>query len=540
MALPPNVSEEEFASALSEFAQAVGDEWVFSSDEDVALYRDSYSIYWGEPEERVASAAVAPANVEEVQQIVRVANRYSIPIYPISTGRNLTYGGAAPTLSGSVVVDLKRMNRVLEVDEDRHFALVEPGVSYYDLYNYIQERGLQVMLDVPDPGWGSPIGNSLDHGAGYTMAPFRDHFGSRCGIEFVTAEGEIVRTGTGAMPGTDTWQDYRFGVGPMIDGLLAQSNFGIVTKMGFWLAPMPETFLTGTVTVPRYRDFDALVKEVSYLEDSFLTGMPSFGSPAAGGGFGQASPQMAELMQDGWPSVERLEEFVSAQGRPAWSVELRFYGPEEVVRASWDAAKRRFRDRVAGAAFEDGDFWRLPLSAEELPTNPRKPLLGVPALEIFATMARNPRTNDAPLEGHADLFPILPRKAEAVHEAARAMSDAYGELGVPPAHHPFSTPLNFYSRAFIVPAIVPTWRDPARNAQSRALYSRLVDRCAEHGWIVYRTNPAFQDQVVSKLSYDDNALLRFEEKLKDGIDPNGIISPGRYGIWPAGMRSGRA
>ena len=104
MVLPPNVSETEFASALGEFEAAVGTEWVFSSDEDVALYRDSYSIYWDEPEERVASAAVAPATVEEVQQVVRIANRYRIPLYPISTGRNLTYGGSAPTLTGSVVV----------------------------------------------------------------------------------------------------------------------------------------------------------------------------------------------------------------------------------------------------------------------------------------------------------------------------------------------------------------------------------------------------------------------------------------------------
>jgi FAD/FMN-containing dehydrogenase len=132
MVLPPNVSEADFNSALGEFRSAVGADWVFSSDEDVALYRDSYSIYWGEPEERVASAAVAPTKVEEVQQVVRIANKYRIPLYPISTGRNLTYGGSAPTLRGSVVVDLKRMNRVLEVDEKRHFALVEPGVSYID------------------------------------------------------------------------------------------------------------------------------------------------------------------------------------------------------------------------------------------------------------------------------------------------------------------------------------------------------------------------------------------------------------------------
>ena len=90
MALPPGISESQFSRILREFEDAVGSEWVFSSPEDVALYRDSYSIYWGEKEERVASAAVAPSSVEEVQAVVRIANQYGVPIYPISTGRNLT------------------------------------------------------------------------------------------------------------------------------------------------------------------------------------------------------------------------------------------------------------------------------------------------------------------------------------------------------------------------------------------------------------------------------------------------------------------
>jgi 4-cresol dehydrogenase (hydroxylating) len=133
MANPPGVSERDFTRALELFRDAVGGDWVFTSDEDVALYRDAYSIFWGEPEERVASAAVAPSTVEEVQAVVRAANEFRVPLYPISTGRNLAYGGSAPAYSGSVVLDLKRMNRVLEVDERNAWALVEPGVSYFDL-----------------------------------------------------------------------------------------------------------------------------------------------------------------------------------------------------------------------------------------------------------------------------------------------------------------------------------------------------------------------------------------------------------------------
>ena len=61
------------------------------------------------------------------------------------------------------------MNRILEVNERNASALVEPGVSYFDLYRYIQERKLKLWIDCPDPGWGSVIGNALDHGGGYTM-----------------------------------------------------------------------------------------------------------------------------------------------------------------------------------------------------------------------------------------------------------------------------------------------------------------------------------------------------------------------------------
>ena len=77
----------------------------------------------------MASAAVAPSTLEQVQAVVRVANQYRVPLYPISTGRTLAYGGAAPVYSGSVVLDLKRMNRVLEVNQSNAYALVEPGAN---------------------------------------------------------------------------------------------------------------------------------------------------------------------------------------------------------------------------------------------------------------------------------------------------------------------------------------------------------------------------------------------------------------------------
>lgn len=75
MRKPPGISDRDFAAALGHFETVVGRKWLFTSDEDLDLYRDAFSPYWGEPEERRASAAVAPERVEQVQEIVRIANR---------------------------------------------------------------------------------------------------------------------------------------------------------------------------------------------------------------------------------------------------------------------------------------------------------------------------------------------------------------------------------------------------------------------------------------------------------------------------------
>lgn len=82
-------------------------------------------------------------------------------------GRNLGYGGAAPRVPGAVVLDLgRRMNRVLKIDADNASCIVEPGVSYFALYEAVQKTGLPLWIDCPDVGGGSVLGNAIDRGVG--------------------------------------------------------------------------------------------------------------------------------------------------------------------------------------------------------------------------------------------------------------------------------------------------------------------------------------------------------------------------------------
>jgi len=543
MRLPPGVSQSDFAAALTGFEATVGKDWVFTSQEDTDLYRDAYSPFWGEPEEKFVSAAVAPASTEEVQAVMRIANKYKIPIYPISTGKNLGYGGSAPVLSGSVVLDLKRMNRILEVDEKNAFALVEPGVSYFDLYRYIDERGLKVWVDCPDPGWGSVIGNALDRGGGYTNALYRNHFDAHCGMEVVLPNGELLRTGMGALPGAKTWQQYKSGFGPWIDGLFSQTSLGVVTKMGFWLMPQPEAYLSGTVTVFRRDDLIPLVEIMTRLENQEIyTGMPLFGSTLLGGlepGDTQRRPPPAEvsaiLARPGEPDWAALERFGRDKGTGFWGCRFQFYGPPKVIQAQWEYAKEQL-SAIPGAKFQDGELFRIPLSAADQ-ERVQKVVFGIPNLSIFFIGARSD-TNPNPTEGHMWFSPIIPRTGEAVFEAQKVFGDAARELGVPIS--PLSLPGTYWRRAFIFIMGFPITHDPAVNKKNREAFKTMVRICAEHGWGEYRTAPAFQDEVMATYSFGDHALRRFNETLKDAVDPNGILSAGHYGVWPKHLRGGRA
>lgn len=79
----------------------------------------------------VSSAVVAPRDVPEVQAIMRLCNEFEIPVWPFSIGRNVGYGGAAPRVPGSIGLDMGRnMRKIIDVNIDGAYAIVEPGVTF--------------------------------------------------------------------------------------------------------------------------------------------------------------------------------------------------------------------------------------------------------------------------------------------------------------------------------------------------------------------------------------------------------------------------
>ena len=191
-----DVEPGDLAAALTRIADAIGADKVLTDPEAVQEFRDPYS--YRKSDDFDACAVVCPSSVEEVQAVVRIANDLGVPLWTFSQGRNNTYGGSAPRVQGSVIVNLRNMNRVLEIDEDLAYAVVEPGVRWFDLFEALEEAGGRLWTSIPDLGWGSVIGNCTEYGRGYT--PHGDHAENVCGMEIVLPSGELVRTGMWAMP----------------------------------------------------------------------------------------------------------------------------------------------------------------------------------------------------------------------------------------------------------------------------------------------------------------------------------------------------
>src|SRR5690606_31575658 len=254
--LPRGVVQAEFDQAVAKFRALLGDENVLVAADQLLPYNKIMMSV--ENAAHAPSAAVTATTVEQVQGVVRICNEHKIPVWTISTGRNFGYGSAAPVQRGQVILDLKKMNKILKVDPDMCYALVEPGVTYGQLYDYIQENNYPLMLSFPAPSAiAGPLGNTMDRGVGYT--PYGEHFMMQCGMEVVLANGEILRTGMGGVPGTTAWQVFKWGYGPYLDGIFTQSNFGICTKMGFWLMPKPPVYKPFCVVYDNDEDIAEIV-----------------------------------------------------------------------------------------------------------------------------------------------------------------------------------------------------------------------------------------------------------------------------------------
>ncbi len=534
----PVLPVEVPAAAKDAWASIVGAEHVI----DEAGTRAAAATATFETHARVP-LIIRPATREEVQACVRVANEHRTPLYPVSSGLNWGYGSRVPASDRNVILDLRRMTRIVDFSETLAYVTVEPGVTQQQLFDFLKAQRSGLWMDATGTSpLASLIGNTMERGFGHT--PYGDHFAHVCALEVVLGDGSCIGTGFSRFGETVTAPVYRWGLGPVLDGLFTQSNFGVVTRMTIWLMPAPERFEAFFFRCERPGDLGRVIDALRPLKLS--------GTLRSAVHIGNDYKVLNGLQQYPWGEMQGRTPIMPADMAPfrsrlrmgLWNGSGGLYGTAGQVAEARRLVRRRLRgiagklqfldDRLLGLARRFAAPYRLvtgwDLSATLALLGPVYGLMrGVPTAQPLASAYWRKRTPPpAQMDPDRDrcgllwCAPVAPLEGGHAERLAGISSDTLLSHGFEPL---ISITL-VTERAITCVVSIAYDRDvPGEDARALACYHALLDALTAAGYHSYRLGI----QALGRSPGDDTAAA-FVARLKAASDPNGILAPGRYGI----------
>jgi len=526
-------------AAIGAWTRALGEAHVRTDEETLERYSRTTQDTAPRP-----ACILFPESTAQVQEIVRIAGRHGAVVYPISRGRNWGYGDACAPTPGAAIVDLSRMNQILEVNTELAYAVIQPGVTQGQLYEYLAEHETGLWMDStgarPE---ASLVGNTLDRGFGHTR--YGDHFETCCGMEVVLADGRVLETGFGHFANAKAGRVYRYGVGPFLDGIFCQSNFGIVTKIGLWLMPQPEAFCFFFCTVKEDGDLERLIDalrpfRLRKMLDSAIH-------------IGNDLRVLSSRIHYPWESAGELgalperfrQQLRHMHGIGPWSVGGALTGTRGHVRGMRrhlrralgpigklvfvSDAKLALGERVARVAER---FGRRKLSEQLASLRPvYAQMKGAPADEsVHGTQwrLRHPPEHESdpkdPLETGCGLMwfsPVLP----VTGRDARRVLDLVGPVL---AQYDFDllatfTLLNERSMIGILNVAFDK-SAPEETARAMECYDAAMKTLIQDGYVPYRTGL----RGMEKIRNGEDVFWQVAREIKQALDPGDIIARGRY------------
>jgi glycolate oxidase len=223
-------------------------------------YAYSYDLSFVKP--KLPDYVVMATTVEQIQNIMKFANREKIPVVPYTAGTNI--GGLCIPERGGILLDLKRMNKIIRIDDESHYAVIEPGVSHAQLATELYKYNLRWSWPVGPPS-ASSSSCAISHGIGGLSGRYGLNSEEITSMEVVLPTGELVRVGSCAIQ-EDSWHSVL--PLPQLDGLFKGwlGSSGVVTKIGLRVHPIPPVLKVFTVSTQNIEDMVSYMRNLGNYE----------------------------------------------------------------------------------------------------------------------------------------------------------------------------------------------------------------------------------------------------------------------------------
>lgn len=391
-----------------------------------------------------------------------------------------------------MLVDLRRMNRVLEINEESAYAVVEPGVNFFDLYEHLRAGGHPLMMPVTELAFGSMVDHVLESGC--VLAP--------CGVEVVLADGSLVRTVMGGLPDNRSWHACGQIPAPAVDGLFLQSGFGIVTRMGVWLRPRPERYLSCNVSCRHDRDLEALIDTIRpFLLDGTITNHPVLSNLISNAA--RVAGRREWYAGDGVIPEAELERIADETGIGRWNLRFALHGRPGIVQAQLAALAAAFggipQSRF-GYRVYDGDAPEQAIHADD------RSQAGIPEADLDHAV----RWGDGAASDYISVSLAARLNAGEVVAQYRLLRSGLERHGFD--HH---GTLILGARGVFHVCRLPF--DGQDDAQVQAAYGAREEVLTQLATAGHR--PAVSSERK------DHVLQRLHRSIRDAVDPNGILTP---------------
>jgi 4-cresol dehydrogenase (hydroxylating) len=286
--------------------------------------------------------------------------------------------------------------------------------------------------------------------------------------------------------------------------------------MGVWLRPKPEAYIPMTLTVPHDADLEAVVDTLRRLRlDGVLEGVPAIYAPVRAAARAIDGPVIPPRLL----SEQEIQAVADETGLGRWTVRAAIWGTGAIaeqrlagVREAWGRIEgsRVIADHV----YAPGDYPRITLAPEKIQA-------GIPTMQLIE---RTP-----PELGHIGFSPIVPLTGTHVRRVIDLIRARLAEVGINYSGGIFA--INERS-CLAVTGIQFDVNDTERVTTAFDVSRRMVSELGSLGYGEYRAHLDFMDLASDQYSWGDHAYRRFVTRIKDAVDPNGVLSPGRHGIGP--------